>query len=245
MPPNTLLSGQQSTVLLVSPSTYYIDDISPNSEKRIPITFVFNPLSLQSAYGLTTIMNYGVVPLEVTLVYKDPTGSQKTFKNYIAIAIEPFIEIVLSDIKAQLLNNTLKISGTIINYGSATAYRLSIKAVVGDYESTFFVGDLDAGSSNAFRIDKELPPGYKPNIAYLHITYYNAFNEQLIREIPVSIMEYVYPTQTTIQREQTLVSRISIYGLLAMVALFVLISGILIFRLYRSHMKKLESAENK
>lgn len=241
-PPSAPLGGQQATILIVTPSTYYVDYIGPGEELRIPLTLVFNPLVSQSMYGVSTMMSYGVVPLDVSISYRDPSGSSKSFRNQIALAVEPFIDIVLSDVKAQLQGGLLKISGTIINYGSSTAYRLSVQALVGNQTASFYVGDVDPGSTNAFRIDQQVPPGLRPSVVTLKVTYYNAFNEKLSREVEVSVVEVSAPAPTTTPKPETIVSKIGINALIALIGIFVLVAGILIFRLYKSHMKRLESA---
>jgi len=242
-PPSSPVSGGPSSLLLPTPSTHYVEGIPPGGEARLPLTLVFNPLYAQAGYGaLPTLLSYGAVPLEVTVSYEDPSGAQRTFKNQIALAVEPFIDVVLTDLKAQLSNGTLKVSGTVVNYGSTTAYRLSITSQVAGQTSVFYVGDVDAGSTNAFRIDHRLPSGERPDAVRLVVSYYNAYNELQQREVLVSVVEAPQPPPAQPSQQGALVSGAGLYALVALVVAFTALAGLLIYRMYRSHMRKLEAA---
>lgn len=239
--PTAPLGGQQASVLLVSPSTYYLDSLPPSGEVKIPLRLVFNPLVLQSPYGAPSMISYGVVPLEITLTYRDPMGTHRTFRNQIAVAVEPFIDVVLTDLKAAIQGGVLKISGTIINYGSATAYRLSVSAIVGNRTETFFVGDVEPGATSAFRIDRPVAPEERPASVILNVTYYNIYNELQSREAQVSVTEAPPPVTTTTTKPETFTAKFGVNWLIALLVIFLIISGILIFSLYRYHMRRLEA----
>lgn len=234
-----LQAATSAPLLIATPSTIYIDAMDPRVETEIPVTFAFNPVGYQSLTGATTVMNYGVVPLSISISYKDANGFSHNFETTVTIALEPFIDIVARDLRAEASQGTLDVSGTLINYGSATAYRVEVKAYAGGTSASSFIGDIDPGSQVVFRV-RLRPSELVGEVAKLTICYYNIFNEYYQRELNVSIIQL----QPKVEEKTTSVSpQISFFGLLAimLVALFLVLVGLLIYRLYRSHMRKLRS----
>lgn len=231
-------SAMSPPLLIATPSVIYIDAINPNVETTIPVTFAFNPVGYQSLMGATTVMNYGVVPLTISISYKDANGYSHSFDTTVAIALEPFIDIVTRDLKAEASQGTLDVSGTLINYGSATAYRVEVKAYADGASSSSFIGDIDPGSQVVFRI-RIRASELASEVVKLTICYYNVFNEYYQRELNVSITRL----QPKVEEKTTSEGFISFYGLLVivLVVLFLAIVSFLIFRLYKLHMRRLRS----
>jgi len=233
------VQGVTSTPLLIAtPSTIYIDALAPNNQVAIPVTFAFNPAGYQSVMGATTIVNYGVVPLTVSISYKDASGHSHSFDTTVAIALEPFIDIVVKDLRAEASGNILEVSGTLINYGSATAYRVEVRVWAGNGSSSTFVGDVDPGSQTAFRVRVPISESAS-GIATMSIGYYNIFNEHYVRELPISITR----VQPKVEEGPAREAPPTFYGILtiALIAAFLVLVGFLIFRLYRSHMKRIQA----
>jgi len=231
-------SATSTPLLIATPSTIYIDSLSPNSQVAIPVTLAFNPTGYQSAMGATTVVNYGVVPLTVSISYKDPNGYSHSFDTTVTIALEPFIDIVVKDLRAEASSDTLEVSGTLVNYGSATAYRVEVRVCAGNSSSSSFLGDVDPGSQTAFRV-KVLVPGDVGDTAKLCVGYYNIFNEHYEREVTISITR----AQPKVEERPTGEAPSAFYGVLAIaiVAAFLTSAGLLIFRLYKSHVRKIRA----
>jgi PKD repeat protein len=234
------LGATSTSLLIATPSTIYIDVLDPHSQMAVPVTFAFNPTGYQSVMGATTIMNYGVVPLTVSISYKDANGYSHNFDTTVTIALEPFIDIVVRDLKAEASGNVLEVSGTLINYGSATAYRVEVRVDAGNSSSSSFVGDVDPGSQTAFRVRVQASESLG-DTAKLYVSYYNIFNERDARELPISITR----VQPKVEEKPSGQAFPALYGIglltIILVAIFLVLVGLLIFRLYRSHMKKMRS----
>jgi hypothetical protein len=232
------LSAASAPLLIATPSTIYVDLLGPNSEAAIPVTFAFNPIGYQSAAGATTVLNYGVAPLTVSISYKDANGYSHSFDTTVTVALEPLIDIVVRDLKAEASGNTLEVSGTLVNYGSATAYRVEVRVYAGGSSSSSFIGDVDPGSQTSFRVRVQATGGVG-GTARLSIGYYNIFNEYGVRELLISVTQ----AQPKAEERPAGEGLPTPYGLLTMasVAAFLALAGTLLFRLYRSHMRKIQS----
>jgi len=231
------LSATTAPLLIATPSTIYIDALGPNSKVAIPITFAFNPTGYQSVMGATTMMNYGVVPLTVSISYKDAHGYSHSFDTTVTIALDPFIDIVVKDLRAEASGKALEVSGVLINYGSATAYRVEVRVWAGGSSSSTFVGDVEPGSQTAFRVRVYVSEDVG-DTARLSIGYYNIFNEYDARELSISITR----VQPKVEEKPTGEAPLTFYRTLviALIAAFLALVGFLIFRLYRSHMEKIQ-----
>ncbi|MEM4576059.1 MAG: hypothetical protein QW701_01205 [Candidatus Nezhaarchaeales archaeon] len=230
--------GTSAPLLIATPSTIYLDMLEANATTSIPMVFAFNPLGYQSVMGATTVVNYGVAPLMVSISYKDANGYSHNFDVTVAVALEPFIDVVVRDLKAEASQGALEVSGTLINYGSATAYRLEVGARAGSSSSSSFIGDLEPGSQTAFRIRMQVPENVSDYVK-LTISYYNIFNEYDKRELNVTITRI----QPKVEEKPVAEAPIPFYGLLmiVLVIIFLALVGILVYRLYRSHMRRLRS----
>ncbi len=215
------------TTLIPSPSVVYVKNISPNERREIPITLAYNPLGSITQLEGSTMITYGPVPLMISVIYKDASGMLKSFNNTVTIIVEPFIDLRIRDIKATGTKTSSTISGTIVNYGSATAYRVEVSLEVNNVVRSTLIGDIDPGSEVAFRVDV---PGYNET-GVLRISYYNVFNELSCSEMVVNIVlreEAVVP----VQKERVGVETWIIVGA---VAVFLTVSAFLIYRFLKTH----------
>ncbi|HDJ83620.1 MAG TPA: hypothetical protein ENG44_01315, partial [Desulfurococcaceae archaeon] len=131
----------------------YIERLDPKSIRSLHFTFVYNPLSLSSGPG-GMMIRYYTLPLSISIMYKDALGYQRVFNISAAVSIEPFIDIRLgSDTHAELRGSSLVISGTVLNYGLASARSVVVKALIGNKWISTLVGDIDPASQAAFRIE--------------------------------------------------------------------------------------------
>ncbi|AFH42135.1 hypothetical protein [Fervidicoccus fontis] len=237
-PPSTITSGASSSLLLATPSVFYIKEIPPNSNVSFPVTFAFNPLGAQSFSGASTIINYGVAPLNIQISYEDPQGNSKSFTTSLALSIEPFIDIALTGGQAIYSSNDIKVTGTLINYGSSTAYRVEVVGSTGKQTSSYFVGDIDPSSQYAFRVD--IPASQYVPIVNITISYYNAFNENINRTLQLSVInQQVNETSATTTTSTSEMPEEYIIALF-IVAIFLLGAGYIIYRMYKTHQKDIE-----
>ncbi|MBS7613018.1 hypothetical protein KEJ48_02045 [Candidatus Bathyarchaeota archaeon] len=175
---------REAAILIPSPSIVYVENIAPNGRREIPIALAYNPLgSVTQAEGVAVI-TYGPVPLMISMVYKDASGMVKRFNNTVTIVVEPFIDLQIREVKATGTPSSSTVSGIIVNYGSATAYRVEASLKVNDVSRSTLIGDIDPGSEVAFRIDV---PAYNET-GVLWIRYYNIFNELNYSEVIVKII---------------------------------------------------------
>jgi cytochrome b subunit of formate dehydrogenase len=99
---------------------------------------------------------------------------------------------------------------------------------------------VDPGSQTAFRVRLQASESLG-DTAKLCVSYYNIFNERDARELPISITR----VQPKVEEKPSGQALPAIYGIslltIVLVAIFLVLVGLLIFRLYRSHMKKMRS----
>lgn len=235
----TLRSLQTNPILIATPSTIYLEKLY--GEINIPINFAYNPTASQTALGATTIINYGVIPISIQIQYRDASGNQHTYETTIAVAIEPYIDLIIKDLKAELSSGNLKISGTIINYGSATAYRVKIQTKTLNTKTTSetYIGDIEAGGQIAFRIDLKGVMETEEK-AEIMVIYQNIFNEQYTRSLETGITKIEIITPPKTQEEIPLTNW---HTVTIAVIIFLVIIGALSYKTYRNYMKKLKSIE--
>jgi len=174
---------QGMPILIASPAVTYIRMIGAGERIDVPVNLAYNPLGFMSQIGGTTTITYGPVPLTISLIYRDASGALKRFNNTLTIVVEPFIDLLIKDVRATGKSSTSTVSGTIVNYGSATAYRVKAIFQIENESRSTLVGDVAPGDELVFRID--LPKYGERGV--LRIEYYNIFDELAYREMPVSI----------------------------------------------------------
>ncbi len=213
-------------LVIASPSVIYLNKLDPDETKELSIQLAYNPYTTYQ----TTIL-YGTSPLMISVIYRDPAGVQKIYNTTYAVIIQPFIKIVAKDIVAVYTpGEGVKISGTLINLGSATAQRVEVSACVEGICRSSFIGDMDPGTQTAFRVD--IPATQIRNYTLnLHIKYYNIYNilETLNLTYSISRIE----ATTTITTPQGLLAELDIYKI---VVSSTVISAVIIalYMIYRS-----------
>ncbi len=159
--------------ITVSSPIKYFNVLLPNKVITLELPAYFNPIPVQGG----AVVTYGNMPFRASIMYTDANGFRHTFNTSFTVTVEPYIELVLSDVKAKWEGGTLKLSGTITNLGNAQAQRVMAYAKVGNRLSEgSFVGDIDPSSQSSFSIVmSDLPP---TKSVKLIITYYDPFNEE-------------------------------------------------------------------
>jgi len=218
---------QSMPILIASPTITHVRRINANEEIKIPVTLVYNPLGLISQTGGTTVINYGPVPLMISVIYRDVSGMLKSFNNTLTIVVEPFIDLRIRNIRATGTSSLSTVTGIIVNYGSATAYRVEAIFQVDGVNQSELIGDIEAGSEMAFRVEV---PKYEER-GILRIKYYNIFEEEAYQEIPVSI-ELQPETPTTPPPERG--PSYETWIITGAVVVFLIVAAFLIYRTLKS-----------
>lgn len=217
---------QGTPILIASPAVSHIKEILPGRGCNVPVQLAYNPLGFYSQTSGVTTVTYGPVPFMISVIYRDASGYSRTFNNSITIIVEPFIDLVLRDVRATGTNASSTVTGIIVNHGSSTAYRTEVELRIENRYQSTFIGDVDPGSEVAFRVDLD---AYNSSVI-LTIKYYNAFGELESRELPVNVkMEVVAPLPEV--KEQPL--PIERWIIIAGVIVFLAAAALLIYRMLR------------
>ncbi|MCX8185140.1 MAG: hypothetical protein RMI56_03650 [Sulfolobales archaeon] len=227
----------QLPVVLASPSVHYIDRLDPDREAQIVLTLAYNPMGV-FAGGTQSVISYGTVPLIIGVVYRDVGGRLKTFNTSTVVVVEPFVDLTLRDLKATIVTDTLRVSGVLVNYGSASAYRAGARVCLsGGRCAESFIGDVESGAQRAFSVTMSAVPLL--DVVRLTIYYYNVYNELQHIEFSVSVTVTTTPTQTTTPVEnQYTIER---WIIIATVAGFLVGVAYLIYRVVASYNRKLKA----
>ncbi|MEM2183497.1 MAG: hypothetical protein QXQ62_05150 [Candidatus Bathyarchaeia archaeon] len=218
---------QGMPILIASPSVTYINMIGAGVTIRVPVTLAYNPMGFMSQIGGTTIITYGPAPLMISMIYRDASGSLKSFNNTLTVVVEPFIDLLVKDVSATRRASST-VSGVIVNYGSATAYRVRAVFQVGGVIGSALVGDIAPGDEAIFKV--EVPSYGETGI--LRIEYYNVFDELITREMQVSIVEQQIETTTTPTTKEGIGPEMWI--VIAAVIAFLSFAAFLIYRALRT-----------
>ena len=180
--------------LIVSDPLKYFNVLPPNKIVNIVVPVYFNPLSMQAGIPIT----YGSALFVSSIMYTDVNGFRHSFNTTLAVVVEPYIEIELSDIKATYETGVLRVSGTLTNLGNVKAERVEVIAIYsGINSSASFVGDIDPSSQASFSIIlSNAPPSNKVKLV---VKYRNPYNElyEISKEYPVTILKPTTTTTTT------------------------------------------------
>ena len=142
------------------------------------------------------------------------------------VVVEPFIELAIKSVKATGTNVSSTVTGTIINYGSSTAYRVEVELKIGDAVASEIVGDVGPGEEVAFRVDINK---YDEN-AVLTVRYYNIFNEVNTKETSITITKRQEAATTTAKEEGWSIER---WVITAGVIVFLAVAALLIYRMMK------------
>ncbi|QGA69311.1 COG1361 S-layer family protein [Sulfolobus sp. E11-6] len=133
------------------------------------------------------------IPIVVTLNYVLGQGSPQTYQYQLNLLSTGFVKMEITQVSAQIVNNTVVINGLLINTGSQNAQYVTIS--VNNY-SSIYIGNVPPNSPTPFSFTLTLPPGlYKFNITA------NYENELYQPNMTYYVLSYVvsYPTSTNSQ----------------------------------------------
>lgn len=215
---------QGMPILIASPMVSHVEKILPQESIEIPLSLAYNPLGFYSQTGGVSAVTYGPVPLMISIFYRDSCGYSQVFNNSIVVVVEPFIELVLKNVKATGTNASSTVTGTLINYGSSIAYRVEVELEIGGDAESYTVGDVDPGSEVSFRVDINK---YESS-AILRVKYYDVFNELNSKQMNVSVTLQEAPAPPQPQAEQFPIER---WVIVAGVLVFLAVASILIYRM--------------
>ncbi|MDW8010024.1 MAG: hypothetical protein RMH84_00275, partial [Sulfolobales archaeon] len=232
-----ILPYAQLPVILASPSVRYIDRLDPNREEQIVLTLAYNPMGVFAA-GVQSVVSYGTVPLVVGVVYRDAGGRLKMFNTSIVAVVEPFVDLALRDVRATVVADALRVSGILVNYGSAPAYRVGARACLSDGRcAESFVGDVESGAQRAFSVSVSTTSPLDE--IKLTIYYYNIYNELQYVETSVPVMVAATPTPTTTPIEHQFTTER--WVVVAAVAAFLVGAAYLLYKVVSSYNRKLKT----
>ncbi|MCX8205046.1 MAG: hypothetical protein N3H31_05295 [Candidatus Nezhaarchaeota archaeon] len=170
-------------LLIATPAVTYIGSIGAGGSVAVPVSLAYNPMMYAPQVGGVGIVTYGPVPLMVSTIYRDAGGSLRSFNNTIVVVVEPFIDLLIKDVSATGRASSSTVAGTVVNYGSATAYRVKAVFQVGGASRSVLIGDVAPGDELTFKVEV---PRYE-EVGVLRIEYYNVFNELYSRELQVDV----------------------------------------------------------
>jgi len=217
---------QGAPILIASPAVNYIESIGAGESVSIPITLAYNPLGFYAQTVGASSITYGPVPLMVSVIYRDAGGSSNMFNNSITVTVEPFIDLLIRNVRATGTNSSSTVTGIIVNCGSSAAYRVEAELKVGERVESSFIGDVDPGSEVAFRVDVDK----FSSSAVLSIKYYNVFNEVESKQINVTVKLQEETTTKPPQIEQPYLER---WIIVAGVIVFMAIAILLIYKMMK------------
>lgn len=217
---------QANPILIASPAVNYVQKIGPGEKWVIPLTLAYNPLGFYAQAGGASYITYGPVPLMVSIFYRDASGYYRTFNNSVTVVVEPFIELIIRNVKATGTNVSSTVAGTIVNYGSSTAYRVEVELKIGETAASETVGDIGPGEEVAFRVDINR---YNET-AVLTVRYYNIFNEKESKEMNVVVTKREEAAPPTAKEEEWPVER---WVIVAGVIIFLAVAALLIYRMMK------------
>ena len=224
---------ETNPILIASPAVNYVQKVNPGGRCELLLTLAYNPLGFYAQMGPASYMTYGPVPLMVSVFYRDASGSYRTFNNSVTVVVDPFIELVIRGLKASGTNASSTVSGTLVNYGSSTAYRVEVEVKIGDTVASETIGDVGPGEEVAFRVDIN-----KYNAtALLTVRYYNIFNEIELKETCITITRREEAAPQTAKTQELPIEK---WVIVAGVMAFLIAAALLIYRM----MKKTKIVES-
>lgn len=234
----TIYPIAQLPVLIASPAVNYVDKIDPNRDVELVLTLVYNPMGVYVT-GAQTIVSYGTVPLLVGVIYRDVSGRPKMFNTTLVVVVEPFVDLVLRDTRAVVSAGTIRASGVVVNYGSATAFRAGVRICTHTNEcAESFIGDIEPGAQRAFSVSIMTQASVR-NVN-LTLFYYNAYNELQYFTYSLPVSAATTPTSATTPAEQLFVTER--WVAIAAVAGFLAVVAFIIYKVASSYYRKLKTA---
>jgi hypothetical protein len=223
-------------MLIPQQAVKYVDVLHPYELTNVSFTLVYNPLAV--SMGTTqTYLRYMSVPFSLSIVYRDVYGNIQAFNTSLAFILEPFIELLLTEVKASGAGSTIIVSGTIVNYGIATARSVVVKAVYSGVEQETLIGDVDPASQSSFRLEMEVS-NIANNTLLLQLAYRDEYGRisTLNYTIPI-IIRRVEVTPTVPQQQGVVYNYILVIGL---ATAFLTVIGLALYKYIKARTKALE-----
>ena len=232
----------QAPIAIPVDAIKYLGTIGPNKTSRTTFILKYNPYGYgYSPYSYTPMtLRYQTLPLGIAVIYRDVMGNQKVFNTTVAILVEPFVEVRLGpDTKAIYRAGELIITGTVINYGLATAHSVSVETLINGSKYSTFIGDIDPASQSAFRL---LASVSKPlSRVEVMVTYKDEYGAIHTRSyvLPVKV-EVITRTITTTTPMTFLGIPLEYTVVIVMVGIFLTAVFIAVYMFLRKRSKALE-----
>ncbi len=229
----------KSPIALPVDNVEYVDVLYPGKPVNLVFKLRYNPTAIMYGAGGATLQ-YSSLPIILTITYRDVVGRQYVYNTSTTVLIEPFIDLRFSeDVKAELRGSTLVVSGTLVNYGLATAHSVEVRAIAGGKMSRTFIGDVDPASQSAFRVELSVPQGV--DSVRVEAVYRDEYNvvHMVSKTLPVTVLE-VNVTTTTIEKSWITPTHIAV---IAMVAVFLAAIALLLYRYLKKHGRRLEEVQ--
>ena len=218
--------------IAVSSSVKYVPEIGPKCEVNLTWFASVNP---QTPYT-------GSLPILVVVNFADQLGYRRTFNQTAIIYVEGIVDLKLMDttVSPQVIypGETLTVSTTVLNLGTYKAKNVEaivvgsfLENVTGSYA---FVGDVDVGAQVPVSLQARVTDVVGERTLYLILRYRNVFNEPITQVYPINVTIFSKPTTATTTKIP-LVEFIDTYRFVFILLIlgFLVVSGILIYRLYQ------------
>ncbi|MEM4789363.1 MAG: hypothetical protein QXM55_00250 [Ignisphaera sp.] len=228
-----------SSILIPQQAVKYLDTLPPAKTTNLSYTLIYNPVSITMGGGIQTYLRYMSAPFSLSVVYRDVYGNTWFFNTSLAVLVEPFIDIVLLESRARFANGLITSSGTIANYGIASARSVVVRIVYGDKYQETLIGDLDPASQSVFRIEMNFDRIISDTIS-LQILYRDDYGRILSENYTLPLQIQLTETLTTTLIQQT-VSLYNHYLVILIIVVFLIVVGYVLYRYVKAHTKVLET----
>jgi hypothetical protein len=225
-----------AAMLVPQQATKYIDALEPGKVANVSFKLVYNPFAIATGAG-QAYLRYMSVPFMVSVVFRDANGYMHVFNTSIALMIEPFIDLALLDAKASISGETVAVSGTLANYGIASARSVVAKAFCGDGEGETMIGDVDAASQASFRIEFKAKQKSCSDVLVQAI-YRDEYGRVNVVNFTLPLVIERTATITTTSAPPSMFSNHAI--VITLVALFLAAIEYALYRYVRAHAKAVE-----
>ncbi len=133
----------------------------------------------------------------------------------------------------------MSISGTVTNYGIASARSVVVKAIYGNSYGETLIGDIDPASQSAFRIEINVN-NIGSDAVVLEIVYRDDYGriDTVNYTIPISVQQTTLTT-ATLQQETVIYNH---HVVIAIVAVFLAVIGYFLYRYVKIHAKTIEES---
>jgi hypothetical protein len=225
-------------MLIPQQAVRYINVVKPHEVVNVSYTLVYNPFAV-SMGATQTFLRYMSAPFSLSVVYRDVNGNLQVFNTSLAFLLEPFIELVLVDSKAVIEGSTATVSGTVANYGIATARSVVVRAIYGSASGETLIGDLDPASQSSFRIEFRIS-NKTGDTMMLQLIYRDEYGRADTVNLTVAVVRRQIETTTTPQQAAGI--HYNHAAVIALVSIFLIAIAVSLYRYIKAHAKAVEKA---